>query len=464
MKYYEIIKNKFKQINFKLPKVTIPGIPVSDIKKILKRFGIYTLNTFTVLIITTGGILAFASYINPVPFIAQQFPNLHLGYYTLEIFFNDVKWFQSLGYIAWSISGGLITVGLLIHIRSITRLITAIKNNPKLITDLPVNTYMKVKAGRDWLFAKIEYLNSESKKWRTAFNIAKLPYTILLKAGFSPNTAIALLFSASTVGSGIVINETVLKDRTFEDGSPGYYNSNNVTGEINIPDETLEQALKRHDSDNTLRIILNTMPVQEVSIQNVTIGTAYNSSTLPAYATNTGNALIIEGTNSSTISVVNYLEVGELEFSENICDKLILRDIEAHSIEIIGNSADGLSITQSVGNGRQRAIIGGHFQSKSLKTEFGMFDFLFLSSMTNAKNGKIGKLSVKNTVTKGGACLLNRIKADTIKIHRNYIGSDSNLSTKDFVVESTVNAVHFLVEDNLEMLISPPAAQPLNSN
>ncbi len=464
MKYYEIIKNKFKQINFKLPKITIPGIPMPDIKKILKICGQVTLNIFTVVTISIGSVLAFSSYINPVPFIAQQFPNLALGNYNLEILFSDVKWWQSLGYIAWSISGGLITLGLLIHIRSITRLITAIKNNPKLITDLPVNTYMKIKSGRDWLFAKIEYLNSESAKWRAAFNIAKLPYSILLKAGFSPNTAIALLFSASTVGSGIVINETVLKDRTFEDGSPGYYSSNNPTGQINIPDETLEQALKRADGDNTLRIIVKTMPVQEVSIQNVTIGTAYNSSTLPTYAANTGNAVIVEGTNSSTLSIVTYLEVGELIFEENRCDKLILRNIETHSLEIIGNSADGISITQSVGNGRQRAVIGGHFQSKSLKTEFGMFDFLHLSADTNGKNGKIGKLHMKNIVSKGGACLLNRIKADSIKIHRNFIGADSNLATKDFVVESTVNSVHWTAEDNIEMLISPPAAQPLNSN
>ena len=139
MKYYEILLNKIKRINFKLPEVKIPGI-----KKILKKFVTYTLNTFTVLIISIGSLLAFASYINPVPFIADQFPNLHLGYYTLEIFFNDVKWFQSLGYIKWSISGGLITVGLLIHIRSITRLFTAIKNNPKIILDLPINTYKKI--------------------------------------------------------------------------------------------------------------------------------------------------------------------------------------------------------------------------------------------------------------------------------------------------------------------------------
>ena len=435
-----------------------------NIKKILKGFGKGILNTFTMLTISIGSILAFSSYINPVPFIAQQFPDLVLGYYTLELLFNDVKWWQSLGYIAWSISGGVIVFGLAIHIRSIGRLWRGIKATPKAIINTPVNTYRKLRAGRDWLFDKIEYLNSESAKWRVAFNIAKLPYTILTKAGFSPNTAIALLFSASTVGSGIVINETVLKDRTFENGDAGYYSSNNATGNINIPDETLEQALKRQDSDNTLRIIVKTVPIQSVIVENLSIGTSYNSSTLPSYATNTGNALIVEGTNSSTLSIVTYLEVGELIFEENRCDKLILRDIETHSIELIGNSADGLSITQTVGTGRQRAIIGGHFQSKSLRTEYGLFDFFHLSADTNGKNGKIGKLHIKNVVSKGGACLLNRIKADTIKIHRNYIGADSNLATKDFVVESTVNAVHWLAEDNIEMLISPPAAQPLNNN
>jgi len=434
-----------------------------NIKKILKGIGKFTLNIFTLVTIIGGGTLAFASYINPTPYIAEYFPGLQLGYYTLETLFTDIKYWQSLGYIAWSISGGMIALGLLIHIRSIGKLIRAIKASPRAIINAPVNAYRKIKAGRDWLFAKIEYLNSESKKWKMAFNIAKIPYTVLTKAGFSPQMAISLLAVGGTVGSGIVVNEA-LADRTFENGDAGYYSSNNATGNINIPDQTLEQALKRQDSDNTLRIILKTTPVQEVSIQNVTIGTAYNSSTLPTYATNTGNALIVEGTNSSTLSIVTYLEVDTLEFSENICDKLILRDIEAHSIEIIGNSADGLSVTQSVGTGRQRAIIGGHFQSKSLVTEFGMFDFLHLSADTNAKNGKIGKLHIKNVVSKGGACLLNRIKANSIKIHRNYIGTDNNLSTKDFVVESTVNAVHWLVEDNIEMLISPPTAQPLNNN
>ena len=445
---------KFKRPNIKIPSIRIPGI-----KKILKRVGTYTLNTFTVLIISIGSVLAFASYINPVPFIAQQFPDLVLGTYTLEIFFNDVKWFQSLGYIKWSISGGLITVGLLIHIRSITRLITAIKNNPKLITDLPVNTYMKIKSGRDWLFQKIEYLNSESKKWKTFFNIAKSPYSLLRMAGFSPNTAVALLMAGSVASTGVVVNEA-LQDRTFENGDAGYYNSNAPDGNINIPDQTLEQALKRQDGDNTLRIIVGTLPIQEVSISNVSIGTAFNSSTLPTYATNTATALLVEGTNSTTLSVATFLEVGELEFSQNRCKQLIVENVTAHSIEIIGNASDGQSITQSAGTGIRRAVIGGHFQSKSLKTEYGLYDFLHLSADTNNVNGKIGKLVISNTVSKGGKCHLNRIKADTVKINFNRVGAGTGFGSKDFQIKDTVNAVHWLVEDNVELLTSEVASLP----
>ena len=85
MKYYELLMNKFKQIKFNLPNIEIP-----DIKKILKICGQVTLNIFTVVTISIGSMLLLVSYINPVPTIAQQFPNLALGYYNLEILFNDI--------------------------------------------------------------------------------------------------------------------------------------------------------------------------------------------------------------------------------------------------------------------------------------------------------------------------------------------------------------------------------------
>ena len=436
------IKNKIKNLTF---------------KGMLKSTGKFFLNTFTMATISIGTLGLFISYINPTAYIAQQFPNLQIGAYTLETLFTDVKYWQSLGYIAWSISGGTIALGLAMHIRSIGKVIRAIKASPRAIINFPMNAYKKVRAWRDWLLAKITYLNEESAKWRTAFNIAKSPYSFLRAMGFSPQMAMGLLFAGSPVGGGVVVNETILADRTFENGDSGYYSSNNPTGNINIPDETLEQALKRQDSDNTLRIIVGTLPIQEVSIQNVSIGTAYNSSTLPAHKT---TAILVEGTNSSTLGIATYLEVGELVFEKNRCKQLIVENVTSHTIEVIGNLSDGQSITQSAGTGLRRAIIGGHFQSKSLKTEYGLYDRIHLSADTNNVNGKIGKLTMSNIVSKGGTCNLNRIKADTIRINHNRIGAGDGFSVKDFKILPSVNAVHWIVDDNAELLTSEPASLP----
>jgi len=434
------IKNKIKSLTF---------------KSVLKGVGKLFLNTFTIATLSIGTMGLFLSYINPTAYIAQQFPNLQMGAYTLETLFADVKYWQSLGYIAWSISGGTIALGLAMHIRSIGKVIRAIKASPRAIINFPMNTYKKVRAGRDWLLTKINYLNEESAKWRTAFNIAKSPYSLLRSLGFSPQMAVGLLFAGSSVGGGVIVNETVLKDRTFENGDAGYYNSNNATGNINIPDETLEQALERQDSDNTLRIIVGTLPIQEVSIQNVSIGTAYNSSTLPQ---GKSEAILVEGTNSGGVST--YLEVGELIFEKNRCKQLIVENVTSHTIEIIGNLSDGQSITQSAGTGLRRAIIGGHFQSKSLKTDYGLYDRIHLSADTNNVNGKIGKLVMSNIVSKGGTCNLKRIKADTIRINHNRIGAGDGFAAKDFKIESSVNAVHWIVDDNAELLTSEPASLP----
>ena len=434
------IKNKIKNLTF---------------KSMLKSVGKFFLNTFTMATISIGTLGLFISYINPTAYIAQQFPNLQIGAYTLETLFTDVKYWQSLGYIAWSISGGTIALGLAMHIRSIGKVIRAIKASPRAIINFPMNTYKKLKEWRDWLLAKITYLNEESAKWRAAFNIVKSPYSFLRAMGFSPQMAMGLLFAGSTVGGGVVVNETILADRTFENGDSGYYSSNNPTGNINIPDETLEQALKRQDSDNTLRIIVGTLPIQEVSIQNVTIGTAYNSSTLPSGKT---EAILVEGTNSGGVST--WLEVGTLEFSYNRCKQLIVENVTAHSIEIIGNLSDGQSITQSAGTGLRRAIIGGHFQSKSLKTDYGLYDRIHLSADTNNVNGQIGKLTMTNIVSKGGTCNIKRVKADKVIISHNRIGAGDGFGTKDFKIEASVNAVHWVVDDNAELLTSEIASLP----
>ena len=423
-----------------------------NIKKILKAFGKGILNTFTMLTISIGSVLAFSSYINPVPFIAQQFPDLILGTYTLELLFNDVKWWQSLGYIAWSISGGVIVFGLAIHIRSIGRLWRGIKATPKAIINFPVSTYRKLRAGRDWLFDKIDYLNSESKKWRTAFNIAKSPYTLLRAMGFSPQMAIGLLTVGSTVGGGVVVNE-VIQPRLFENGDAGIYAAPN-----NIPDETLESAMmfrKDNKEDNTLRIVLAATPVSKIGIYDVTIGTAYTSSTLPSGKT---EAVLIEGTDVSG-GTATRLKIGELIFEKSRCKTLEFSDITAHTINVIGNASDGQSINQTAGTARMRAIGGGHHTAKEMITSGGTYDRIWIDAPNSGVNGSIDKLHLSNLLTKGGTCTIRQMDIGTLTISLNEVGAGNGFATKEFVIATTVTAQVWNVSNNVEVSIAEPTTQ-----
>ena len=424
-----------------------------NIKKILKGIGKSILNTFTAVTIIGGGTLAFASYINPVPYIAEYFPNLQYEIYTLETLYKDVKWWQDQGYIAWSISGGMIALGLAIHIRSIGKLIRAIKSSPRAILNFPVNTYRKLRATRDWIFDKVEYLNSESKKWRTAFNIAKSPYTLLRALGFSPQMALGLLTVGSTVGGGVVVNETVLKDRTFENGDAGIY-----AAPHNIPSETLESAMmfrKENKEDNTLRIVLASTPVSEIGIYDVTIGTAYTSSTLPSGKT---EAVLVEGTDVSG-GTATRLQIGELILEKSRCKSLDFSDINAHTINIIGNASDGQSISQTAGTARMRAIGGGHHQAQAMVTKGGTYDRIWIDAPNSGVNGKVDKLILSNLWTKGGSCTLRQMDIGTLTIQLNEVGQGNGFDSKEFTVATTVTAQVWNVSNNVEVYIAEPTTQ-----
>lgn len=83
----------------------------------------------------------------------------------------------------------------------------------KPLAKSPVTTYRSIVRFRDSFLAKVQYLESESAKWKTAFKIAKMPYTLLLSLGFSPQMAVTLLFAGSTVGGGVIVNETILAEK-----------------------------------------------------------------------------------------------------------------------------------------------------------------------------------------------------------------------------------------------------------
>ena len=424
-----------------------------NLKKILKGIGKFILNTFTVVTIIGGGTLAFASYINPTPYIAEYFPQLQVGHYTLESLYADVKWWQDQGYVAWAISGGMIVLGLAIHIRSIGKVIRAIKASPRAVLNAPVNTYRKLRAGRDWLFDKVEYLNSESKKWRTAFNIAKSPYTLLRAMGFSPQMALGLLTVGGSVGGGVVVNETILAERNFTNGDAGIYAAPN-----NIPSETLESAMmfrKENKQDNTLRIVLASTPVSEIGIYDVTIGTAYTSSTLPSGKT---EAVLVEGTDVSG-GTATRLEIGELIFEKSRCKSLDFSDITAHTINVIGNASDGQSLSQTAGTARMRAIGGGHHQAQAMVTKGGTYDRIWIDAPNSGVNGKVDKLILSNLWTKGGSCTLRQMDIGTLTIQLNEVGQGNGFDSKEFTIATTVTAQVWNVSNNVEVYIAEPATQ-----
>ena len=420
-----------------------------SIKKILKGFGKFILNTFTVITITTGTMGLLLSYINITPYIAEYYPALQVGYYTLETLFIDIQYWQSLSYIAWSVSGGLIVIGLAIHIRSIGKLWRGIKAIPRF----PMATYRKLKDIRDWILVKVTYLNEESAKWRTTFNILKSPYSLLRAMGLSPQMAMGLLFAGSTAGGGIVINETLLAERNFTAGDSGIYAAPN-----NVPSSSLEETMKwreKNKEDNTLRIVLAATPVSEIRIENVTIGTAFTGSALPSGKT---EAVLIEGTDVSGGTSTRLL-IGTLIFEKSRCKSLTFADINAHTINIIGNASDGQSINQTAGTSRMRAVGGGHHQAEAMVTSGGTYDRIWIDAPTSAVNGKIDKLILSNLFTKGGTCVLQQMDIGTLTIRLNEVGDGNGFATKEFVIATTVTASNWNVIDNVEVTVSEPTTQ-----
>ena len=169
----------------------------------------------------------------------------------------------------------------------------------RMIGRSPKKTYQSVRRVRDWVLAKIEYLQSESAKWKMLFNVMKSPYSLLRAAGFSPQMAATFLFAGSAVTSGVVVNETILAEKSFARGDPGVYDA-----PLDIPVHFAEEY-------NTLRIDLGSTPVREITIEDVSIGTVFTGSALPS---GEQNAVQIGGQPTAGAFNANRLEVGHLIF------------------------------------------------------------------------------------------------------------------------------------------------------
>ena len=312
---------------------------------------------------------------------------------------------------------------------------------PGAILRSPVGAFRKVVAARDWVFAKVDYLNSESEKWKRAFNIAKSPYSFLRMMGLSPQMAAGLLVAGSTVGGGVVVNETLIeRPPSFAAGDPGVYNAPS------------DRPIFTDREFNTLRLDLGSTPIGTVEISDITVGTAYVGSTLPGGET---KPVIVGGlpTTSSPTFAQTFLEVGHMTVDRWRCTKLLLTNIEAHNLIVRDNASDGQSISATAGTPRDRAISGGN-RADDMVTSGGYYDQVKITAATTNVNGKIDRLVMSNIWTKGGPCVLDRIKAGTLEVILNEVGAGDGFGTKDFSIATSVVYKSFVNEDNVEVTIT----------
>ena len=391
-------------------------------------------NLLSVIMAILGIIGVGISYINPLPYIGRS---LKAG----------ISYINPFPFILRSLKAGWHTV----------------RKTPMGIIRSPIRAYKRVSVWRNWLLAKVTYLNEESAKWKTTFKILMSPYSLLRACGLSPQMAVGLLFAGSTVGTGVVVNETILADRSFTNGDAGVY-----AAPTDAPSAALEEMLafrKENKDDNTLRIVLGVVPVREIKIENVSVGTVYANSALPASTAYTSvggtaattTAVLIGGTVVGGGGTDTFLEIGEMVLEKSRCSKLYFDNTTVHTINVIGNASDGQSINQSPGTARMRAIGGGHHQAEAMVTSGGSYDRIHIDAPTSATNGKIGKLTLSNLYTEGGACVFDRMKIGTLTIELNEIGVADGFSTKEFKIHQSVTAANWTVTDNVEVSIGTPS-------
>ena len=306
----------------------------------------------------------------------------------------------------------------------------------------PRASYETARRWRDWVLAKVEYLQSESQKWKALFTTLKLPYSALRMMGVSPNMAVSMLVAGSAVGGGVVVAE-VMEPPSFSRGDSGVYSA-----PLDIP-------VFYEEGNNTLRLDLGSTPVGLIEIDSVTVGTAYANSALPTGET---NAVILTGlpTVVDPAFTGNYIEIGHLIIDRWRCTQLTLDEVEAHTLNIKYNASDGQSIAPMAGTPRQRAIGGGN-RADAMVTSGGYYDQIKITSSISGVSSQVDVMKLSNLYTKGGPCVIKRLKVGTLDLVYNETGAGDGFAAKDFIIGTSVTYKVFNNVDNVEVSISPPS-------
>ena len=313
---------------------------------------------------------------------------------------------------------------------------------PRRVWRSPVQTFRGLIRMRNWLLAKVEYLENESKKWQRTFTLLKSPYSLLLKMGFSPQMAVGLIFAGSTVGGGVIVNETILAEKSFSAGDAGIYNA------------PLDTPVFYEEKFNTLRLDLGSTPIGVVEIDSISLN-SYTGSALPSGETNVihigGMPTVVDPAFTET-----FLEVGTLEADRWRCQTLTITNSQVNKLIVKSMTSDGQSISAVAGTPRDRGINGGN-RADDMKTQSGTYDMLKITSASSGVSGQIDYLKISNVYSRAGGCLIDRVKAGTMIISYGVIGGDSDLATKAFTIATSVIYKSFTNEDNVELAMAVPA-------
>jgi hypothetical protein len=394
-------KSFFKKV-FSIPRISLPGIKLPEIKLPEVKL--------------------------PVP----KFPSLPLYSF---IKFLRLKGMVLLNIILWTPR----KIGWVLR-----KIMYGITATPGAVARSPMKTFRKMKLWRDWTLEKADYLETESAKWKRTFTIVKSPYSLLLKMGFSPQYAIGLLALGTTTVTGVAVNEA-MQPPSFAAGDPGVYAA------------PLDSPVFSDSEFNTLRLDLGATSVGNITIENVSLGTAYTGSALPS---GESNVIYVGGIVASSSPTFNqtYLEVGHLIIDRWRCERLDISHSEIHNLIVSGNASDGQSISAVAGTPRNRGINGGN-RADDMTTKGGYYDMLKITSASSGVNGKVDVLRLSNLYSKGGACTLKYLKVGTMEVTLNEIGGDSSLSTKAFTIATSVIYKSFTNTSNVEIVMAVPAAQ-----
>jgi len=256
--------------------------------------------------------------------------------------------------------------------------------------------------------------------------------------------AITLLIGGSVATTGVVASE-VMQPPSFSRGDAGVYNA------------PLDAPIFFEEKFNTLRLDLGSTPVGLIEITDTTLGTAYVGSTLPSGET---NVIIVGGlpTVADPAFTETFLEVGHMIVDRWRCETLTLTNIEAHELIVSDNISDGQSTSAVAGTPRNRGINGGNRASDMLASE-SYYDQLKITAASSGVNGKVDVLRLSNLYSKGGGCVIDRVKVGRLEVILNEIGGDSDLATKAFQIETSVVYKSFVNESNIEVSMAVPAVQ-----